>query len=123
GNALERIKLLMAAGKVADENETIMQEIHRPGNSGMHARLLAVAINKQAPLYAQLFQQGCDEGLFQTANPLETAEFILSAMQFLTDQGIYSWSIEDLMRRAQALPAIIETQLKAKPGSFQFLAA
>ena len=37
---------------------------HKSGNEAMHARLLAVAIRKQAPLYAEVIQQGHDEGVF-----------------------------------------------------------
>ena len=76
---------------------------------------------KQAPLYAKLIRQGCEEGLFQTEAPLECAEFILSGIQFLTDRGIYPWTQEDLMRRIRAFPKLIEQQLKAPAGSFQFL--
>jgi hypothetical protein len=42
-------------------------------------------------------------------------------MQFLTDLGIYPWTEEILLRRALAFPRLIEAQLKAPPGSFQFL--
>jgi len=121
GNALERLRALVTAGNMAGENEELLEQLHRPANYAMHARLLATALQKQAPLYAALFEQGCAEGLFQTDTPLETAEFILSAVQFLTDEGIYPWTQETLLRRARAIPALIETQLKAKPGSFQFL--
>jgi AcrR family transcriptional regulator len=121
GNALERLKQLIDAGNIADENEEILDTLHNPGNSGMHARLLAAAIQQQAPLYAKLLQQGCDEGIFHTDNPLETAEIILTAIQFLTDTGIYQWSNEDLLRRSRVFPSFIETVLNAKPGSFQFL--
>ncbi len=121
GNALDKFRALVSAGSVAEDNKDILQQLHRPGNLGMHARLLAVTIQKQAALYAELFRQGCAEGLFQTDTPLETAEFILSALQFLTDEGIYPWPQETLLRRARAFPALLEAQLKAPPGSFQFL--
>lgn len=76
---------------------------------------------KQAPLYAEIIQQGCDEEIFKTEVPLECAEFILSAIQFLTDMGIYPWTEKDLKRRIQAFSALIEQILQAPPGSFQFL--
>jgi AcrR family transcriptional regulator len=121
GNALENIRTLMASGSMDTDNDQILQHLHQPGNSGMHIRLLAAAISKQAPLYCDLIRQGCEEGIFQTNTPLECAEFILAGIQFLTDLGIYNWSQEELMRRVMAFPAIIEAQLKAAPGSFQFL--
>ena len=121
GNALEKLRKLIEAGNIATDNEPILDHLHQPGNMGMHTRLLAVALKQQAPLYGELIRQGCEEGIFQTDYPLECAEFILAAIQFLTDLGIYPWTPEELARRAQALPGLIEALLKASPGSFQFL--
>ena len=121
GNALEKIRIVIGLGSVAANNNEVLDHLHQPGNTGMHTRLLAVALTKQAPLYGELIRQGCQEGIFQTDAPLECAEFILSAFQFLTDSGIYPWTQEDLARRVRAFPGLIEVQLKAVPGSFQFM--
>lgn len=121
GTALEKIKMLVEAGNMASSNADVLGHLHRRGNDAMHIRLLAATLIKQAPLYAKLIQQGCDEGVFRTDYPLECAEFILSGIQFLTDRGIYPWAQEDLNRRAHAFPKLIEQQLKAAAGSFQFL--
>jgi AcrR family transcriptional regulator len=121
GNALERIRQLIAAGNIADENPEVMAQIHNPKNAAMHASMLAAAVKISAPLYARVIQQGCEEGHFQVDAPLEAAELILTSVQFLLDTGIYQWTEEDLVRRAAALPGLIETILKAQPGSFQFL--
>jgi AcrR family transcriptional regulator len=121
GNAIERIRILTSVDSMAVDHSEILEHLHRPGNLGMHIRQLAVTLTRQAPLYADLIRQGCVEGLFQTDHPLECAEFILSAIQFLTDMGIYPWAQEDLVRRAMAFPTIIETMLKAPQGSFQFM--
>ena len=123
GNALERIRILISAGSMAVDNSDVLGHLHRPGNLGMHIRQLAVTLMREAPLYADLIRQGCEEGLFQTEHPVECAEFILSAVQFLTDMGIFPWTQEDLIRRAMAFPTIIETMLKAPQGSFQFMLA
>lgn len=119
GNALQKIQALIEAGKVTAP--FVLEELHAKGNEAMHTRLLVAALMKQAPLYAKLIEQGCEEGLFQTHAPLECAEFILSAVQFLTDSGIHTWSSEDLLRRNRAFPSLIEQLLKAPNGSFQFL--
>jgi len=121
GNALQKIKILVEAGNIAAGQSAIVEHLHRCGNEAMHTRLLAATLAKQAPLYAKAIQQGCKEGILQTDTPLECAEFILSAVQFLTDTGIYPWTQEDLARRAQSFPKLIEQLLKAPPGSFQFL--
>lgn len=121
GNALDKLQVLVMAGNVSEDNDPILEQLHHAGNSGMHSRLLAATLQKQAPLYARVIEQGCQEGLFQTEHPLECSEMILASIQFLTDQGIYPWEPETLLRRAKAFPALIEAQLKAKPGSFKFL--
>jgi AcrR family transcriptional regulator len=121
GNALEKIRTLIRAGSMADNNAEILGHLHHPGNLGMHIRQLAVTLMRQAPLYGALIRQGCEEGLFQTEHPLECAEFILTAVQFLTDMGIHPWTQEDLIRRAMAFPPMIESLLKARQGSFQFM--
>jgi len=121
GTALERFRVLVERGSTADHNEEILGHLHKAGNMGMHIRLLAATLTKEAGLYAELIQQGCAEGIFQTDAPLECAEFILSAVQFLTDMGVYPWTQEQLFRRVMAFPRLIEAQLKAPPGSFQFL--
>ena len=121
GSALDKLRILVRAGNAETDNSEILATLHHTGNVAMHTRLLAVALARQASLYAAVIRQGCAEGLFETEYPLECAEFILSALQFLTDTGIHPWSQAELMRRAMAFPRLIEAQLKAPLGSFQFL--
>ncbi len=121
GNALDKMQAVFAAGRVEEEQAEKLHALHRSGNSILHTQLLAVTLSKLAPLYACLIEQGCQEGLFQTDTPLEAAEFILAAAQFLIDQGIYPWSKEELIRRKKALPRIIEQLLQAPKGSFDYM--
>ena len=104
-----------------EEQGKIFEQLHDPGNIGLHTRQLAVTISRLAPLYASAIQQGCEEGIFQTKHPLECAEFLLAGIQFLTDIGFHTWSEKELTRRAIAFPALIEAQLNAPQGSFDFL--
>ncbi|MGB3212916.1 MAG: TetR/AcrR family transcriptional regulator [Desulforhopalus sp.] len=120
GNALEKMHRLVMNGRNNDEAE-ILNNLHHPANAGMHIRLIAELITRLAPLYAEVIKQGCDEGFFTTQSPLECAEFLLAASQFLTDIGVYPWTQEQLQRRTTALPGLIEAQLEAPRGSFAFL--
>ena len=99
----------------------IVNDLHKPANAGMHIRLAARVVSAQAPFLAGIINRGCEEGVFATSTPLECAEFILSGVQFLTDDGIYPWSREQLERRVTAFPALIETLLQAPAGSLSFL--
>lgn len=121
GNALEKIQMLMSAGNIAEKNDKLLDHLHRHSNDIMHLRLLTTALGQQAPLYAKLIEQGCAEGIFTTDTPLECAEFILYAVQVLTDQGIAPWSQQDIDRRAQAFPQLIERLLQAPARSFDFM--
>ncbi len=118
---LIKMKNLILAGRVKEKNSEIVDALHMPKNGYMHTRLLAVLLLKQAPIYAEVIKQGCRDAVFSTAAPLESAEFIIGGVQFLIDSGIYPWSKEDLMRRARHLPKLIEQQLNAPAGSFDFL--
>lgn len=119
GNALNKLQAMVKAGKT--NSPQVLEALHKKGNEALHTRLLVATLMRQAPLYAQVIQRGCQEGLFHTHHPLESAEFILTAVQFLTDLGIYPWSPKDLQRRGHAFSELIEQLLRAPPGSFKFL--
>ena len=121
GNGLDKMRALIKSGNVEEEQGNILEQLHDPGNIGMHTRQLAITISRLAPLYASAIQQGCEEGIFQTQHPLECAEFLLAGIQFLTDIGFHTWSEKQLTRRAMAFPALIEAQLNAPKGSLDFL--
>ncbi len=124
GNALSRLEQLIMSGAnhdADDDHELLLDDLHKATNAGMHIRLLAKVVTLQAPLYAELFRLGCEEGIFTTDHPLECAEFLLSGVQFLTDMGIYPWTQDQLGRRWEAFPKLLESQLNAPDGSFSFL--
>jgi len=121
-NALEKIRELATSDTMAEENEQILENLHQPGNTLMHTRQLGRYLIKLAPVFAAVFEEGCDQGIFKTDHPLECAEFLLAGLQFLTDAGFYPWSDDQLARRLKAFPSLVEAQLGASEGSFSFLA-
>ncbi len=120
-NALEKMKIMMTTDTMAEKNEQILENIHAQENTRMHSRQLGRYLVKLAPLFAEVIEQGCHEGVFKTDHPLECAEFMLAGVQFLTDVGFYPWENDQLARRASAFPALIESQLNAPKGAFGFL--
>jgi AcrR family transcriptional regulator len=119
GDALTKMRVLAAAGRV--DQEEMLNQLHRPDNTLLHLRLLALTLSKLAPLYASLIEQGCKEGIFHTEHPLECAEVLLAGIQFVTDTGIYPWKKQDLERRAGALPGLMAGLLQAPKEAFNFL--
>ncbi len=121
GNALEKVRALISAGNVEAAQGEDLDTLHRPGNIALHARMFAVTVLKLAPLYESVVRQGNQEGIFRVEHPLECSEFLLAGILFLTDVGMYPWTQEDLVRRARTLGALLEAQLNAPKGSFDFL--
>lgn len=119
--ALEQLKTLIAACNLNSRESHDLNGLHRPGNIGLHTRLLAVTTKGLAPLFAEVIELGREEGIFEVDHPLSCAEFLIGGLQFLCDVGCYPWQHEDLVRRQEAIPSLIETLLKAPKGSFDFL--
>lgn len=121
GTALEKMQILVTAGRVASSSSNTVNALHRSDNRGMHTRLLAITLIKLAPLYARVIAQGCEEKVFHVEHPLECAEILIAGIQFVTDNGCYSWNREDLDRRMRAIPSLIENQLNAPKDIFDSL--
>ena len=118
---LQKFKTFVAGSDISDKNEQILKGLHNPANTIIHARLLGLFIAKLAPFYADIIEEGNGKGVFSVRNPLETAELLLSGIQFITDTGFYPWSDSDLLRRRMSLPDLVEAQLGAPAGSMEFL--
>lgn len=120
-DAVESIRMLATADRMAEENEQILDMLHQPGNIILHARQLGRYLTQLAPIYAAVIEEGRDQGAFKTDHPLECAEFLLAGIQFLTDVGFYPWTNEEIARRMTAFPSLLEDLLSAPEGSFDFL--
>ncbi|HOP62490.1 MAG TPA: TetR/AcrR family transcriptional regulator [Spirochaetota bacterium] len=119
--ALEKLKVIITEDTIAEENDRILDSLHHHENTEMHTKQLGRYIVKLAPIWASIFIQGCEEGVFKTDYPLESAEFILAGVQFLTDKGFYPWTEGQLERRVRAFTSLIEAQLGAAEGSLSFI--
>ena len=119
--ALEKLKLLIMQDDTASENERILDSLHHPENIELHTRQLGRYITMLAPLFASVIAEGCEQGVFRTDYPLESAEFILAGVQFLTDPGFYQWSDIQIERRMRAFPVLLEALLGAPAGTFDFI--
>lgn len=121
GDALARLAVLFSPDRRSDSERSTVESLHKPGNVKLHTRLLAVLVLRFAPVVADIVTRGCEEGVFQTEHPLEAAELLLAGIQFLTDDGFYPWDDAVLLRRAEAIPSLVERLLGAEPGSVTFL--
>jgi AcrR family transcriptional regulator len=121
--ACEKMPRLIASINISNSSgESMIRELHKPANALLHQKSLARTIRAVAPILANVVEQGIREGVYRTPYPLETMELLLTAAQFIFDEGIFQWSPEERAARMTAFIDLMENALGAAKGSFQFLA-
>lgn len=121
-SALEKLRFLLGGQSPSvSDAQNIAESLHHTENRELHEKINVETILKLSPIIAEVVEQGIGEGVFHADNVLETIQFLLSGSQFLFEQGLFSWSVEELMIRQKAMEAIIERSLGAERGTFSFL--
>lgn len=105
-----------------DKGEQLLDTLHEVENAKMHLRSLTRTIDRLAPLLGDLIRQGVHEGLFSTDYPGETMELLLVSSSFLFDEGIFTWTEDEVKRRMEAFLRMMELSLGAAPGRLDFMA-
>ncbi len=119
GNAIAKMRRILPLH--AQPVQSVILDGGRNGNAKLFTWLGTALAERLAPSLTGLIHQGCNEDVFRVQCPAECAQFILAGLQFLTHQGIRPWTLEEYMRRASAVPSMIEALLDAQPGSLAFL--
>ena len=118
-NAVEKIIRILKGGgpKEGSEQETL-EQIHQVDNAHFHQKSLSKTIRTLAPIFAQIIEQGIEEGHFQTPYPQETIEMILVSGQILFDKGFFNWSRKETQEKSTVFAYNMEKLLGAKEGTF-----
>ncbi|GLC87687.1 TetR/AcrR family transcriptional regulator [Lysinibacillus piscis] len=121
--AIEKIQqILMAqAPKAGERKEQWIEQFHQPNNAEMHQKGLVQAIIHLTPILTEVIQQGIEEGIFETAYPQETVEFLIASSQIIFDEGLFQWQPQETLQKAQAFISMMEKVLGAKKDSFAYL--
>lgn len=114
-------QIIMAQKPDTNRKEQMIEQLHQVNNAEMHQRSLVETILQLTPVLTDVIEQGVQEGIFRTAYPKETVEFLLVSSQFLFDEGIFQWQPYELMRKAEAFTSIMESSLGAETGSFGYI--
>ncbi|MDR1532391.1 MAG: TetR/AcrR family transcriptional regulator, partial [Clostridiales bacterium] len=102
--AHEKMRQIISAINISDgPNGGLIEELHRPDNAMLHQRSISGTIDMLAPIMADVITQGMEEGVYHTAYPLETIEFILAGDQLVFDAGFFQRTTEELQSRVAAL--------------------
>lgn len=121
-SALEKMQALLADSHVGDEDTRDLAEmLHLPENRELHEMTNIQTVLRMSPIFAKIVAQGNEEGVFSTAKPLETIQFLFSGAQFLLDGGLFGFADEEIRIRREVAQEIIEKSLGAQPGSFGFM--
>ncbi|MFD3450553.1 TetR/AcrR family transcriptional regulator [Microbacteriaceae bacterium 4G12] len=115
-------QILMAqVPKTGGTKEKMIEQFHQPNNAEMHQKSLVQAILQLTPILTGVIEQGIEEGIFATAYPRETMEFLIASAQVIFDEGLFHWEPHEAMQRAKAFISMMEMTLGAKKGSFDYI--
>src|SRR5690625_4465207 len=104
-------QIIMGQISQPSKQDGMMDELHQVDNAELHQKSLVESIIHLTPVFTKVIEQGIEEGYFSTQYPKETIEFLLVSVQFLFDDGIFTWSDEELQTKALAFTAIMERVL------------
>jgi AcrR family transcriptional regulator len=117
---LRRVRLGQRQQLMGDAS-AVMDDLHRPENRDLHERMNVEIIHTFAPILAEIVEQGKREGVLHVDAPLEVVQFLLAGAQFLFDQALFTWTLQERQARLQAMQLTMELALGAVPGALAFL--
>lgn len=120
GDALTKFSVLLKSYYSACLNSSLDEHLHLPENTAIHQKSLSKILCALSPIVLQILTQGITEETFICDFPQEYAEILLSVFTFLLDPGIFSWTVEQRLRKLTALADLLEKGLSAPKGSFAF---
>ncbi|MDK8179652.1 TetR/AcrR family transcriptional regulator [Paenibacillus sp. UMB4589-SE434] len=82
--------------------------LHHENNAWIHQKFLVKKINEMTPYLSRILAEGTKVGAFKVKHPQETAQFLLTAVNFMLDQGIFAWDDTNLVEKKRAVKEIVE---------------
>lgn len=122
-DAITKLKLLLSVYRSTAVDSAIDAFLHQTNNAAIHQKSMADILHGLTPLVADILAQGVREGIFTCAQPDAFAEIMLSALVFLLDPGIFTWTQTQIQDKLKALACLMERGLCAQEGCLSFLAA
>ena len=116
--AIEKLCAIFVVQRQIEQQErAVIDNLHRPENRILHDLINIEMIKAIGPVFANVIEQGCDEGVFDVPDPLSTVQFLLAGSQMIFGQDAFDWTPEELKARHEAMIVLIERGLGAVPGS------
>lgn len=120
--AIEKLETIFSTENSNNKKAVAMKEgLHHAKNREFHEKVNVQLVLRFSPIITKIVEQGVEEKEFKVANILETVQFLLTASQFLFDEGLFKWSSEEWRARRSVMQTFFESSLGAKKGSFSFI--
>lgn len=123
-SAIDKIKLLFRSvvkEEFFGKQKNLIGSLHLHEDARLHNKMKIVAVQEFAPVLTALLQEGCSEGSIYTETPKESAEMIVAIITFFLDDSIFPADQESMYRKLKIFANVLDVNLQASPGSFDFL--
>lgn len=114
---LERLtQSVLAANVDTKTGDMILEQIHKPQNALMHAKMQERLLKQLIPVFTKLIEEGISQGLMQTDDPEDTIEMLLLYSNTVFDDAI-AYAEEEKKRKVFAFIRNTEILLHMEKGS------
>lgn len=123
-SAMEKLKMLFRSilrEEFRDSGKNVLLSLHVQDDPALHSKMIMTAIKTVTPILTELLEEGAAEGSVQTDAPRESAEMIVAMLTFLLDNSFFPSDSTGMRRKLKLYAQVLETCLRAEPGSFDFL--
>ena len=123
-NSLEKLKLLfqsILSSELKDKSRNVIRELHLQNDIVTNYKLMMASIKVISPIVTEFLVEGTEKGELHAEFPEESSRMIIAMLTFLLDNYFFPNSDENRLRSLKLYSQILETCLKTKPGSFDFL--
>lgn len=123
-DTFEKMKILfcsMLKEEFLDSSKNVLMALHLQDDIVMHYKMMTIAIKTISPILSRILIDGTKEGTVQTDSPKESSEMMIAMLTLLLNNANSAADNESISIKLRLYAKILETCLKTKPGSFEFL--
>jgi AcrR family transcriptional regulator len=114
-------KIFFESNKKDGEEIKITKSLHQVENRALHEEINIQIVIRFTPIIEKIVKQGKKEKVFKINNAFEKIQFLVTASQFLFDEGLFNWNEREFKKRRKAMQEIFEKVLGAKKGDLEFI--